>query len=196
MNQQEVRLRQRAVGTRTIPVRCCRPLGFPRNVPHMGSFRVEYQTAPPSLHRPQQSFQGGPRQRPGPGARSPALLCSQADSGHAQRPAPALRLTGPVLGGHVRHAQHSGLHVEALDDLGAGVVEGNDGDLAHLTGTAPDLRVGGRSEQGAPTKPAQLTPHGRSETWLWSGNQLPTVLNELPCMVPLRPSMFNQVAFS
>lgn len=143
-----------------------------------------------------ESCHGGSRQRPGPGARSPALLRSQADGGHAQRPAPALRLAGPVLGGHVRHAQHAGLHVEALNDLGAGVVEGDDGDLAHLTGTAPDLGVGGRSEWGAPTGPAQLTPHGRSETRLWSGNQLPTALNDLPRMLPLRPSVFNQVAFS
>lgn len=87
----------------------------------------------------------------------PSLFCAQADGGHlgCSRGC-GLRILGfrgllglRLLHRNVYHTEDAGLHIEALDDFGVGILEGDNGDLAHLIATASDLRESRRGREGA-----------------------------------------------
>ena len=107
----------------------------------------------------------------------PSLLRPQADSRDTQYSTRCglglggARLPGPLLSRRVYHAQDTGLHIEALDDFGVGILEGDDGDLTHLAGTAADL-----DEIQEMRRALGVPPRGHWTQWgnrLSLGNQLP-----------------------
>lgn len=104
--------------------------------------------------RPPQASLLCPRCRRDGDERPPALLGPQADRGDARcspgrglRPRRGAGLLAVPLRGDVHHAQDAGLHVEALDDFGVGILKRDDGNLAHLTGAASDLNRGAGGER-------------------------------------------------
>lgn len=104
--------------------------------------------------RPPQALLLCPRCRRDGDERPPALLGPQADRGDARcspgrglRPRRGAGLLAVPLRGDVHHAQDAGLHVEALDDFGVGILKRDDGNLAHLTGAASDLNRGAGGER-------------------------------------------------